>query len=200
VLSKLAAAAKDAEGDYRLQDAAIQGLLFVLIRAGRRMEAEGGAAAGQLEGLKTDIRGLSESVRRGAIKSLCLDFLEAAAEGYTIKEGKPWAVGAPKDAIQALKPAAPAAPVAPAAEGLGSDIAELWRRFPLDVKQQGNMWVIRFHMKKLGERFAREAGRYRTQADLESALSKHVLSLIDNSRYWKRGPVVPGALVTVVAN
>ena len=196
VLQTLLAAAKTSDADYRLQDAAVQGLVFALMRAGQRLEME---APAEMATYKTEIAGLAETIRRGAIRSLCLDFAEAAAEGYKIKEGTPWAVGAPRTDIRgAVKAPLLAAPVAPAAEGLGADIGELWRRFPLDVKEQGGVWVIRFHMKKLGERYAKEAGRYRSQDELAAALQRHILSLIDNSKHWRRGPVVPGALVTVV--
>ena len=210
VIQKLLKAAQDTDDDYRLQDASVQGLIFILIRAGQRMETD---APKELAELKQVIKALSESIRRGAIKALCLEFLEAAEGGYKIKEGVPWAVGAPKGDIKRAGPAqpqpaalgpllAPPAPQAPQApkEALGADIGELWRRFPLDVKQQGDVWIVRFHMKKLAERFARESGRYRTQREFEDAQARHILSLVDNSTHWKRGPPPPaGALVTITA-
>lgn len=39
---------------------------------------------------------------------------------------------------------------------------------------------------------------YQTVADLEATLARHILQLIDASAHWKRGPSMPGTLVTVV--
>jgi hypothetical protein len=192
------------ELDYRTLDASTQGLMFMLIRAGQRMLAEGGEAAAMFQQWKSAIAGLRTSAKRGLIKTYATEFIESVDEGFKIKEAMPWTVGAPKGDIRiaAAAPVAAAATAAAAAaaEGLGPDIAELWRRFPLDVKQQGSMWVVQFHRKKLQDRFAKEpAGKYKSVGDLETALGKHVMKLVDNSKHWARGPAVPGSLLTIVS-
>lgn len=181
--------------DYRIQDTSIQTIVFVLIRAGKALEEEGGDEAEFVEKVKKVLKKTAESVSRHLIKSLCLEFLDAAENDYKIKAGMPWTVGAPKGDIRKAKAAA-----APAVAGLGEDIAELWRRFPLDVKEvEAGKWVVKFHNKKLQERYERESSRYKSAANFQSALTKHILDLIDNSKYWKRGAPMAGAIVTVVS-
>ncbi len=189
--------------DYRVFDGYAQGLMYSLIRAGARMVAEGGAAAALFASLAEGISRLSVEAKRGYIRTDAKEFLASAEAGFKIKPGMTWTIGAPLTdvRVKAKSPAAaaPAVPAAAAPQGLGADIAELWRRFPLDVKQEGSMYIVRFHNKKLRERFEKEpAGKYRTAANLESTLAKHILGLVDNSAHWKRGPVVAGTLVTVV--
>lgn len=193
VLQHFKAQATDAEADYRIQDAGATALLYILIRAGPRLETEAPAMLSEYSALITD---WSTTWPRQRLKILSGEFLAAAAEGYGSKEGMPWALGAPKAEL-VVRQHVPIAPVV-AKEGLGADIGELWRRYPLDVKQQGPMWVVRIHGKKLLERFAKESAKYKSQKDLEAFVSKRVLDLIDNSTHWARGPVIPGTLVTVV--
>lgn len=193
-LEHFKAMAADPDTDYRLQDAGATALLYILIRAGPRLAAEHPAVLADYMAL---IQSWTTTYPRQRLKILSGEFLAAATEGYVSKEGMPWALGAPKGELVVRQ--APMAPVAAVKEGLGSDIGELWRRFPLDVKQQGNMWVVRIHGKKLAERFAKESAKYKTQKDLEAFVSRKVLDLIDNSAHWMRGPVMSGALVTVVA-
>lgn len=193
ILQHFKAQATDADGDYRLQDAGATALLYILIRAGPRLETEIPAVIAEY---KTLITSWTTTWPRQRLKILSGEFLAAAAEGYVSKEGMPWALGAPKAEL-VIRQHVPVAPVVPK-EGLGADIGELWRRFPLDVKQQGPMWVVRIHGKKLAERFAKESAKYKTQKDLEAFVSKRVLDLIDNSTHWARGPIIPGTLVTVV--
>ena len=181
--------------DYRFQDTGVQGMIYILIRAGRRLEMEGGESAAFIQSAKEDLRVLAATVGRKMIKTLCLEFLDAAAAGYTVQPEAKWAVGAPLSDIRIA--AAPAA--AKAAEGLGSDIGELWRRYPLDVKQQGDMWVVRVHNKKMQDRFAKEGGKFASAQALESYIVKKVTELVDHSAHWRRGPVLPGTVMTVVA-
>jgi hypothetical protein len=184
--------------DYRVFDGYAQGLMYSLIRAGARMVAEGGEAAAMFASLAEGIGRLSVEAKRGYIRTDAKEFLASAEAGFKIKPGMTWTIGAPLTDVHAKAKSPAAAPVAPAVY-LGADIAELWRRFPLDVKQDGPMYIVRFHNKKLRERFEKEpAGKYRTAANLESTLTKHILGLVDNSVLWKRGPVVAGTLVTVV--
>jgi hypothetical protein len=140
------------------------------------------------------------TARRGYIRSAATDFIEAVDGGFMIKEGMPWTIGAPKTDVK-VRPAAVAATrqaQAPAA-GLGEDIGELWRRFPLDVKQDGPLYLVKFHRKKLADRLAKET-RFKSAADLEAALTKQVMGLIDASKHWKRGPAVgdAGVFVSIV--
>lgn len=194
ILGHFKTLATDIDADYRMQDAGAIALLYILIRAGPRLEAE---APADMAAHKTLIQSWTSTWPRQRIKVLSGEFLAAATEGYVSKEGMPWSLGAPKDNVAVVQ----RAPVAPmvAKEGLGADIGELWRRYPLDVKQQGDTWIVRIHGKKLAERFAKEGTRYQSQKDLEVFVSKKVLDLIDNSVHWKRGPVVSGTLVSVVA-
>ena len=171
--------------DYRIYDGFAQGLMYTLIRAGARM-TEGEAATFQT--MLDGIRRLSKEAKRGYVRADALEFLESAENGFKIKPGMTWTVGAPLSDIKRLSKVKK--------EGLGADVSELWRRFPLDVKQEGPVYVVRFHNKKLRERF--EKGGYKSVGDLEAALGKHILALIDDSAHWKRGPSVPGAFVTVV--
>ncbi len=189
--------------DYRVFDGYAQGLMYSLIRAGARMVAEGGEAAAMFASLAEGISRLSVEAKRGYIRTDAKEFLASAEAGFKIKPGMTWTIGAPLTDVRVKAKSPAAAPVAPAVhpapQGLGADIAELWRRFPLDVKQEGSMYIVRFHNKKLRERFEKEpAGKYRTAANLESTLAKHILGLVDNSAHWKRGPAVAGTLVTVV--
>ena len=188
------------ELDYRMLDSTTQGLMFVLIRAGQRMVADGGDAAALFEELKTRIAALQTQARRGLIKTYAAEFIEAVDAGFRIKDGMPWTIGAPKTDIKA-RPARPVAAVVPkaAAAGLGSDIGELWRRFPLDVKQDGDMFLVKFHRKKLQDRLAKET-RIKTLPELEAALTRQILGLVDNSAHWRRGPAVgdAGVLVSIV--
>lgn len=188
-----------AELDYRVFDGYAQGLMYTLIRAGARMVAEGGEAAATFQSLLGGIERLSKEAKRGFVRTDALEFLESAADGFKIKAGMTWTVGAPLSDVRVKKesPRDPA-PVATAPTGLGADVAELWRRFPLDVKQEGAVHVVRFHNKKLRERYEKESGKYRTIGDLEAVLARHILQLVDASAFWKRGPAVPGTLVTIV--
>jgi hypothetical protein len=191
-----------AELDYRIYDGYAQGLMYTLIRAGARMVAEGGEAAATFQSILAGIERLSKEAKRGFVRSDALEFLESAANGFKIKAGMTWTIGAPISDVRVKKasPTGPArATMAPAqVQGLGADIGELWRRFPLDVKQEGAMYVVRFHNKKLRERYEKESGKYRTIGDLEGMLARHILQLVDASAFWKRGPAMPGTLVTIV--
>jgi hypothetical protein len=190
-----------AELDYRVYDGFAQGLMYTLIRAGARMVAEGGEAAAMFQELAGGIGRLAKEAKRGFVRADANEFLESAADGFKIKAGMTWTVGAPLGDIKPRgKPAPKPAPkpAAPAPEGLGADISSLWRRFPLDVKQEGAVYVVKFHHKKLQERYASESARFKSVGDLEAALGRHIISLIDHSAHWKRGPAVSGALVTIV--
>lgn len=188
-LASMALETDPAELDYRVFDGYAQGLILTLIRGGARMQGE---AAALFASLAAGLRRLSVEAKRGAIRSQAAEFLKSAEEGFKIYEGLPWSVGAPLTDLKVRQAVLPAAPA-----GLGADIAELWRRFPLDVKQEGPVYVVRFHGKKLRERFEKD-GKYQTVADLEATLARHILQLVDASAHWKRGPVYPGTLVTVV--
>jgi hypothetical protein len=187
------------ELDYRVLDGATQGLLFVLIRGGQRMVVDGGDSAAMFEALKVQIAGLQTQARRGLIKSMAADFIDAVSDNFRIKDGMPWTVGAPKTDIKprAVRPAPTQAPKT--AVGLGADIGELWRRFPLDVKQDGDMYLVKFHRKKLQDRLAKET-RIKTLPELEAALTRQIIGLIDNSAHWRRGPAVgdAGVFVSVI--
>lgn len=184
-----------AELDYRIYDGYAQGLLYSLIRGGARMVAEGGEAAATFGALAAGIERLAKEAKRGFVRAESQEFLQSAADGFKIKAGVPWTVGAPLSDIK-VRRASPAKPAA--AAGLGADISELWRRFPLDVKQEGDRYIVRFHRKKLQERYEKESGKYRSAADLESALSKHILQLIDGSAHWKRTGAAAGTLAIVM--
>jgi hypothetical protein len=186
------------ELDYRIYDGYAQGLMYTLIRAGARMVAEGGEAAATFQSILVGIERLSKEAKRGFVRSDALEFLESATHGFKIKAGMTWTIGAPISDVR-VKHAKAAAPAQPAqVPGLGADIGELWRRFPLDVKQEGAMYVVRFHNKKLRERYEKEGGKYRTVGDLEAVLARHIIQLVDTSAFWKRGPAMPGTLVTIV--
>ncbi len=191
-----------AELDYRVFDGYVQGLVFTLIRGGARMVATGGEAGSMFASLAEGLKRLSVEAKRGAIRTQCAEFLKSAAEGFKIYEGLPWSVGAPLTDLKVRVVVGPAGPAAVAAaapqEGLSADISELWRRFPLDVKQDGDKYVVRFHNKKLQERYQRESGKYKSVADLEAALGRHILKLIDTSAHWKQAAHGPGVLAVVV--
>jgi hypothetical protein len=185
-----------AELDYRIYDGYAQGLMYTLIRAGARMVAEGGEAAATFQSILVGIDKLSKEAKRGFVRSDALEFLESATHGFKIKAGMTWTIGAPLSDVRVKH--AKAAPAPAQVPGLGADIGELWRRFPLDVKQEGAMYVVRFHNKKLRERYEKESGKYRTVGDLEAVLARHIIQLVDTSAFWKRGPAIPGTLVTIV--
>lgn len=192
VLAHLESLAADEDGDYRVQDAAVHGILYILIRAGPRLQQAESALFAHYHAL---IEEWSKTYKRNAIRLLCADFVEAVAKGYVLNAQQPWAVGAPAAAA-----AAPAKPQPQRKEGLGADVGELWRRFPVEVKQVGETWVVRFHGKKLAERFAKESGKYKTQKDLETFLHKRIVELVENSTHWKKASPTPaGAVIAITA-
>jgi hypothetical protein len=198
VLSHLQTAAMDL--DAEMHDVRVRGFLSVLIRAGKRMVAEGGEPTKALHAYLDTIRTLKETTTMSGVRIACTEFLESMENNFTIGAGvREWVLGAPMHNIQ-VKPKAktPEAVAKPKQEKLGSDISELWRRFPLDVKQEQGLYVVRFHNKKLAERFQRESARFKTQYDLQTAMGSHILSILDHSDHWKRGPVIAGTLVTIV--
>lgn len=203
VLDRLVALSR--HEDKEIQSEAILGLEFALIRGGKRMMIQGGEDAAMFSELVNYLTQLSTTFPEARIRFQIMDFLDAVKADFTIRSADPWAVGAPSSNIRPLAPLAAKVPVVePAAAvtkglGLGPDIAELWKRFPLDVVQeQKGQWSVRFHRKKLAERFERERAKFPNQDAMVQTLTRHILELIDSSAHWTRGPVVPGTIVTVV--
>ncbi len=195
------------EDNPSIQNEAIQGLQYALIRGGKRMMSEGGEAAEEFDRYIEILTDLSKYYGVQRIRIQIQIFLDAVKADFRINPSDPWAVGAPSSNMkpkpkQVAPPVAPrfvAAPVAPAPKGLGSDISELWRRYPLDVKQQGDMWVVKFHNKKMTERYEKERRRFPTQAAMQEAFLQEIQSLVENSAVWSLGPSYPGALLTIVS-
>lgn len=181
-----------AEIDYRVYDASAQGLLYLLIRGGARMKAEESATFAQMV---ANVAKLAKEAKRGLVRNDATEFLEAVENNFLIKPGMTWTIGAPTTDIKKKTPKAE--PAKPKEAGLGADISELWRRFPLDVKQVGDHYQIRFHNKKLQERYQKESGKYRSAEDMKDALTRQIMRLVDNSDHWKQGPAIPGTLITL---
>jgi len=180
--------------DYRQQDAAIEALLYVLVRAGKAMSlTEEGMEL--LEDMIATLKSVVAEIPRVRMKVMFEKFMDAVNHDYRMENDVPWAVGAPEEGVRAKVAKTRRSPKP---EGLGADIGELWRRFPLAVKQQGDRYDISFHGMKLKDRFTRNAGRHATLRNLQGTLERHILALIDNSEHWQRGPAVPGTFVTVV--
>lgn len=192
--------------DKEIQSEAILGLEFALIRGGKRMIVQGGEDSAIFSELVDYLTQLSTTFPEARIRFQIMDFLDSVKADFTIRSADPWAVGAPSSNIRPLAPKVvvapavmPAAPAVPKNPGLGPDIAELWKRFPLDVVQeQKGQWSVRFHRKKLAERFEREKAKFPNQDAMVQTLTRHILNLIDTSAHWTRGPITPGTLVTVV--
>jgi hypothetical protein len=176
-----------AEFDYRVYDANAQALLYLLIRGGARMQAEEAAAFAQMI---ANVEKLSKEAKRGLIRNDALEFLDAVKNNFLIKPNMTWTIGAPTTDIKKKTPPKPKE------AGLGSDIAELWRRFPLDVKQVGDHYQVRFHNKKLQERYQKD-GKFKSVEDMKDALSRQILRLVDNSEHWVQGPAIPGTFLTL---
>jgi hypothetical protein len=183
--------------DYREQDAAIEAMLYILVRAGKSMSmTEEGSEL--LKSMIKSLKKTTEKISRMRIKIMVDKFMEAVEHDYRIDADVSWAIGAPEEGVR-IKVAKTRR--SPKPEGLGEDIGELWRRFPLAVKQQGDRYDVSFHRDKLAKRFTeknRSNGEHKNVKNLEATLERHILALIDNSRYWKRGPEVRGTFVTVV--
>lgn len=178
-----------AEFDYRVYDANAQALLYLLIRGGARMQAEEAATFTQM---MTNVEKLSKEAKRGLVRNDALEFLDAVKNNFRIKPNMTWTIGAPTSDIKKKTPV----PEKPKEAGLGEDISELWRRFPLDVKQEGSTYIVRFHNKKLQERYQKD-GKFKSAEDLKAALGRQIERLVDNSDHWKRGPAMPGVFITV---
>lgn len=197
--------------DKEIQNEAVLGLEFALIRGGKRMIAQGGEEGAEFVRLMDYLTQLSKSYPEPRIRFQILDFLDSVKADFIIRSADPWAVGAPSSNIRPLIPLVPGKPTGPIMEtrprvqdraqglGLGPDISELWRRFPLDVVQEEKgLWMVRFHRKKLAERFERERGKFPNQQAFMDALSRQIMGLLDASEIWARGPAVPGTLVTII--
>lgn len=183
--------------DYRMQDACVYGLIYIVIRAGKRMKVEGGDANKELATLREYFTQIPTRIRRGPVQALSRELLESMNKNYTIKANTPWTIGAPKSNVR--KPIISATASAVAAEKLGANIGELWRRFPLDVKKEGDFYVVRFHNKKLQARYNnRESMHFRTIGDLQTSLYQHISRIVDASEYWQRGPMIPGSVLTII--
>jgi hypothetical protein len=178
-----------AEIDYRIYDATAQGLLYLLIRGGARMKVEEPATFARMV---KDVERLAKEAKRGLVRSDATEFLEAVQHNFLIKPNMTWTVGAPTVDIKKKTPVKEVKEV-----GLGADVSELWRRFPLDVKQVGSDYHVRFHNKKLQERYQKESGKYRSVEDLKDALSRQIMRLVEHSEHWKQGPAIPGVFVTL---
>ncbi len=177
-----------AELDYRVYDASAQALLYLLIRGGARMQVDESTAFAQM---LVNVEKLSKEAKRGLVRNDALEFLDAVKNNFLIKPNMTWTVGAPTTDIKKKTPAKPKE------AGLGEDISELWRRFPLDVKQEGSMYIVRFHNKKLQERYQKDSSKFKTAEDLKTFLGRQIERLVDNSEHWKRGPAMPGVFLTV---
>jgi hypothetical protein len=177
-----------AEIDYRIYDATAQGLLYLLIRGGARMQVEEPATFTRMV---KEIERLAKEAKRGLVRSDATEFLEAVEHNFRIKPNMTWTIGAPTTDIKKKTP------VKAKEVGLGADVSELWRRFPLDVKQVGDEYHVRFHNKKLQERHQKESGKYRSAEDLKEALSRQIMRLVEHSEHWKQGPTIPGVFLTL---
>ncbi len=186
------------EDNPNIQNEAILGLQYALIRGGKRMQEEGESAE-TFTRLMDYLGDLSKYYGVSRIRIQIQNFLEAVQGGFLIRASDPWAVGAPGANVKPVGPVAiVAAPEKPKAKGLGKDIAELWKRYPLDVKSDGRAWLVKFHNKKLAERFEKEKHRFKTVAHMQQEFQKEIQSLVEYSDFWKMGPIIPGTILTVV--
>ena len=136
------------------------------------------------------------------------DLLDCARDGWNVKDAA-FLVGAPPElAVPRATVAVPAAaareirvavahaaaeraperaergPARVAADGLGPDVTQLYRRFPLEVLQldaEENYYLVKIHGKKLAERCGADE---KCKADI----LKHLDELVSKSTHWERKP------------
>ncbi len=198
VLQRLEELSMD-EDNPNIQSEAILGLTYALIRSGKRMIMEGDDSETEFGRYLEYLTDLSKYYAVQRIRFQIQDFLDSVKADFKIRAADPWAVGAPNSNLKA-KGKAKAVPEPPQkAKGLGEDISELWRRYPLDVKQQGDVWVVKFHNKKLAERYEKERRRFPNQGAMQQAFQQEIQSLVENSAVWSLGPSYPGAVLTIVS-
>lgn len=209
VLKDLAQKARDEDADYRARDAAVQGLLFVLIRAGTDLAEPYMSLIGEY----------ATSYPRGSVRALCEKFLVAAKHNFQVEEGAhQWHLGAPglkrvSEASRAyiqiqqglLMPSNAKGKGKPNAanktrkvEKLGAEPDALWKRFPTAVKQENGMYIVQIHNKKLGERFELEKAKYANKDALRADLIAKMRAMVAASDHWAFGPDVGSAEFTIL--
>ncbi len=206
VLADLAKKAEDEDADYREQDAAVQGLLFILVRAGQTFA----------DPYMSLIRRLAKDYPRAMIRSLCEKFLDAAGRNFKVAEGAhQWHLGAPgpkriseasRAYIGAVGTVAPMAThnakgtrKAAKVEKLGAEPDALWKRFPTAVRQDPpGTYAVQIHNKKLGERYELEKARYPSKEALRADLIAKMRAMVAASDHWTFGPDVGNAEFTVI--
>jgi hypothetical protein len=170
----------DEEDDYRLQDVAVQAMLFMLIRAGPRLSVLPEAhefLRAALEAIQT----IADSYPRGPFRSLAKELLACKERGWVLGmvEGSApkWTVGAPKEGVVVRAVVKALAP-----DGLGPDPLELARRFPLVVRLDAiakGVHAVEIHGKKMRERCA-------ASGKSEKEVLAAVFELVKDSAHFER--------------
>ena len=168
----------DEEDDYRLQDVVVQSMLFMLVRAGPRLSVMPEAHEFLRAALGT-VQTIADSYPRGAFRGLAKDLLACKERGWILGkvEGSApkWTVGAPKDGVVVRTLVKALAP-----EGLGADQGELYRRFPVVVKEVGRgVYAVEVHGMKLRER-CEKTGK------TEKQVLDPLFALVHNSQHFER--------------
>jgi hypothetical protein len=173
----------DEDDDYRLQDVNVQGMMFLLIRAGPRLAVLPEAGEFYRAALETTAS-IAKDYPRSNIRTMAQLVLASKDAGWKTTEGAKWTIGAPKDGI-----AVRAVVKALAPEGLGPDPLELARRFPLVVKLDAiakGVHAVEIHGKKMRERCAASG---KTEKEVLAA----VFELVKNSAHFERAADPRGA-------
>ncbi len=200
VLQRLEELSAD-EDNPNIQSEAILGLTYALIRAGKRMIMDGGDSETEFARYLEYLNDLSKYYAIQRIRFQIQDFLDSVGADFKIRGADPWAVGAPDSNLKkkANVKAIMKTNAKTKGKGLGQDITELWKRYPLDVKQQGDIWLVKIHNKKATERYEKEKRRFSSVSHMIQEFTNEITFLVRNSEYWSMGPNVPGTILTIKA-
>ena len=182
---------------------ATMSIFALILRAGPRLVLTP-AAHSLLTELLAFVTATSSKTPSDIVTLAAKDVLECASRGWVVTHAKhmvgappelpiPKAdVAVPKAALKGISAAVSASASASSASataahgplGLGPDVGELYRRFPLEVLQldaEENFFTVKVHGKKM-------ADRCKGVARCESDLLGHVEALVNHSSHWRRLP------------